>query len=338
MDKRGLAVVALAVATAIGHGCSKGPAPARSEAEAFRAARAAYRAAETPEEKAKVGEDYLAEFPGGAHSAAFAEVVIESPGRNATERRRAYDIVHRALERAADPAVRFQLGLQLFGLSYEVGQPLNLEKLADELAAKRGLTFSENLDVAKAAAKQSLWTLTEKFAYLALAQAAPGAYRAEHGNGKADEKQIAKAVQMRSAFALGYQAWAEFNLGREDEAEDLFKRADRHLTFNYLGIPDEPVRRLWARAEIARGNWARAIALLEPSAVLGGDPVALADLRRAWAGRAGSAKGFDAYLWQARRRLAHKVDDFRLADYSGAEHALSEDRGKVILLAFWFPT
>jgi hypothetical protein len=50
-------------------------------------------------------------------------------------------------------------------------------------------------------------------------------------------------------------------------------------------------------------------------------------------------EGVDEQLSQTRQRLARTIDDFTLADYDGRQHSAADlRRGKVLMLAFWFPT
>lgn len=338
MRKDKLLVVALVVATAIASGCSKHAPPKQSEADAFKAAKAAYYKAESPEEKAEIGRGYLEKYPDGAHAGPMASVVIEYRGRQLGEPERAFATVDGAFQKATDPEVRFAVGMELLPLSYEVKKPIDLDGLVKGLEAKRPLDFNENLDVMEAAVKHAKWALAEASADLALAQATPEAYRADHPNSKATDAGIKKAADRRSTFALAYKAWAMFNLGHQNEAMSLFKKAEENATFNYLGVSDTPLHLFWGEAELAQGNWARATDLLEPSALFGVGDTALADLRKAYAGQHGSETGFDEYLWKERESSSRKVDDFKLPDYEGTEHKLSSLEGKVTYLAFWFPT
>jgi len=338
MRKNGFVTVAMAVLIAFTAGCSRQEVKPADEHAAYKAAKEAYLKAESAEDKAQICEDYLAAFPAGQHAASLAELVIEYRGGELGEPEQAFATVNGALARATDPGVRFEMAMALRPLASEVKQPLDLKEVVDGLAATRPLTFGENLDVVKAAVKDASWELADERAQLALGQATLAAYRAQYPGRKLNDQQLAARVGKRQALALGYSAWAAFNLGRREEAEALFERAEEHATFNYLGACDTPLRRFRGEAALAQEQWEHAVELLEPPAIFGAEHVAMADLRKAYAGRSGSADGFDAYLAEARRRLAKQVDDFTLADYEGAAHALSESSHNVTLLAFWFPT
>ena len=61
--------------------------------------------------------------------------------------------------------------------------------------------------------------------------------------------------------------------------------------------------------------------------------------RAAFIATRGSETGYDEFLAAERVSMARTVDDFELPDYAGAMHRFSDlSKGKVTLLAFWFPT
>lgn len=336
---RRIGTVAVVVAgLAVAGGCSKRVVAPADEGAAYAAAKKAYLATESADERAQIAERYLAEFPGGRHAVAFARAEIENRGRELGEHEKAFNVVSGAISKAEDPGVRFEMAMELLPLATTMHRPLDLAKIVDRLEATRPLSFEENLDVMEAAADHAMWELAWERSQKALAQATVEGYRADHPDSRLDEQKLAARVNKRRELALAYAGWAAFNLGRRDEAEKLFERAEKHATFNYLGACDTPLRRFRGEAELALGHWERAAELLAPQALFGADPVAVVDLKKAYAGRTGSEEGFGAYLAAARHRLARKVDDFQLADYDGKAHSLSETRGKVVLLAFWFPT
>ena len=65
----------------------------------------------------------------------------------------------------------------------------------------------------------------------------------------------------------------------------------------------------------------------------------LSSILRGFQRAPGDDEGFDEFLWATRSELATSVDDFELLDYDGNPVSLSGvGDGKVMLLAFWFPT
>ena len=103
-------------------------------------------------------------------------------------------------------------------------------------------------------------------------------------------------------------------------------------------MPDTPLLRYWGLALLKTGDFDQALEKLAPEAVMGGDEEALHGLKEAYVARSGGEQGFEEYVWRTREELAPRIADFTLPDYEGTPLALSSLQGKVILLAFWFPT
>ncbi len=92
------------------------------------------------------------------------------------------------------------------------------------------------------------------------------------------------------------------------------------------------------RTALKAGDAARAMELLAADALFGDRDDALAGLREAYAVVNNGDDGFADYLWSTRQRLAKNLDAFTLPDYDGVQHEVTGGSGKVMLLAFWFPT
>ena len=333
-----LLVPAMILALAGPVACSKQPGPERSEAEAYAEARSAFAEAETPEAAAAIAEKYLSEFPDGEHAPSFAWVVVEYRGRRLGEREQAFATVMEAMEATADPARRLDLVTTLFPLARELGRPLDLRAAVAALQEERPLAFDENQTVMELAAEAEDWDLVLERAEAALAQATPEAVRAEHPDREMEDERVARRADQRASVALAHRAWALFNTGRAEEAEEVFAEAFERTPRNYVGLPTSPAALFWGRASLERGDAGRAMELLAPLAIMGNDPEAMSALETAWQAVNGSMDGFREYLDTTRKSLARPVDDFTLADYEGTEHTLSEEFGKVTFLAFWFPT
>lgn len=338
MQPRRLLAAAVILSLGVVPACSRKTAPQRTEAEAYSEAKSAYYEAETPEAIAGIAERYLAEFPGGEHAPSFAWVEVEYRGNQLGEKDRAYDTVKAALDAATDPATALDITLTLYPLARELGRPLDIAAAVAAVEKERPLTFRENRSVMEVASKHELWDLLLDRADAALAQATPEAIAAEHPDRKMDADTLQETADRRASEAMAYKAWALHKTGRTGEAETLFAAAEERTLRNYVGLPTSPVALFWGRAALERGDWDRAMELLAPEAVMGGDEEALAGLETAYREKHGSTDGFDEYLTATRRALSRPVDDFTLADYDGTDHTLSKELGKVTLLAFWFPT
>ncbi len=338
MRSRALVAAGVILVLAGAPACSKKTTPRKTEAQAYKEAKAAYYDAETPEAKAAIAETYLAEFPGGEHAPSFVWVEVANRGTRLGQKERAFDTVQAALEATTDPGRRLKIVLTAYPLAKELDRPLDLRAAIAQVEKTRPLSYDENESILEVAAKYKQWQLLLQRADAALAQATAEAVRADNPGRKLGPAKLARMVDGRAAEAMTYTAWALANTGKPEAAERLFATAAGRAPRNFMGLSLVPVALFEGRAALQRGRLDRAMELLAPDAVMGGDPAALAYLKTAWKKKNGSAEGLDDYFRTTRLALARQAADFALPDYQGKEHTLSKELGRVTMLAFWFPT
>lgn len=312
--------------------------PGLTAEEAYQVAREAYYEAETPEEKARIAEEYLASWPDSERAPGLAEALLYYRGEELDDPEGAYRIVSEVLTHVEDPERRFAIGMALVPVAHEVGEPLDPASLAAELAAYRPLTFTEHMDVVDAAEEIDAWRTARDHASDALGLATPEAWRADYPEQEADAAEVAERARKRRAAALAHLGWAQHHLGETDEALATFASAEAVTDTNYVGIPETPLGSYWGRALVDVGRPGEALEKLAPDAVMGGDEDARAALRRAFEATRPDDDDFTEYLWSLRERFAPPVDEFTLTDYDGEQVSLSDFNGQVVMLAFWFPT
>jgi hypothetical protein len=300
----------------------------------------AWNGLETPLEKTTLAENYLAEFPDTEHSGSMAEVVVYYRGHEMEDPQGAYDIVASVFELIKDPEQRFEVGMELLGLSDSVEVPLELAQLANSLGAHRPLTYSEHQQVFETAIDLEEWMVADEHSLAALEMATPEAYRANYPDREFTDEDVAERVQTRKATALAYDGWALYNMGDTELAFARFAAADDLGSVSYLGVPNTPLFSFWGRAALGEGDLDSAVELLGAEAAFGNDgSAAEVYLREAFVAKNGDEEGFEEFLWATRSELATTIDDFRLLDYEGNEISMANvSTGKVTLLAFWFPT
>ena len=308
--------------------------------EAFGELRTAWSEAETSEAKTKLAEDYLARFPDTEYSGSMAGAIVYYRGNDLEDPEGAYEIVSAALEQIEDPEQRFGVSMELLGLSDSVHVPLDIAQVAIDLGAVRPLTYNEDMSVVETAADLEEWTVADEHALGALELATPETYLADYPDREFTDEEVASRVARRKALALAYDGWALYNLGDPELAFERFEAANEANSLTYLGVPDTPLYEFWGRAALGESQFDRAIELLGAETLFGEDGSGAEPyLREAYAAKNGSDEGFDEFLWATRSELATQVDDFELADYEGNSVSLSGvGDGKVMLLAFWFPT
>jgi hypothetical protein len=334
---RRIATMLVIAAVGLGIGCAKGEPDDPVEA-AYKAMRAEYTATDDEAKKAELAEQYLAEFPDTAHSGSMAAVVAYYRGDRLGDQRKVFDVLSAALDRIEDPEARFEVSMAMVPASYEVGRPVDLAAVAGALAAERTLGFEEHYQVMEAAEQHDLWSLAERHADAALAFATEEAYRSDYPDREFSDDQVALRARLRKVQALAYKGWALCNQGRDQECFSLFEEADPLNATSYAGSSETSLNLFWGQALADRGAHEQAMELLLPDALLGDRTNALPPLKEAYVALHGDDEGFEEYLWSERQRMARTIDDFTLPDYDGQPHSLSDRNGKVMLLAFWFPT
>ena len=334
---RNVALVALLLGFA--SACARGGAdPANGTEDPWAALRDAYTEAATPAERADLAERFLADHPDHDRALTALAMAVYPLKDEVRDLARARSLAEATLARTTDPEARFEVRMMLWEVSLEEGAPADLQQVAGELTGTRALAYGELSQLVDAAVRAEQWTLTDEWSRAALRLATVDAFKAENPDTTLTEEQIGERADRRRAFALAHLGWAAFNLGQVDEAEKAFTEAEGVTGRNFAGVASTPLDRFRGQAALRQGDLDRAETLLAPDAVMGGDEEALAGLRQVFAGRNGSEEGFDEYLWSTRQRLARTVTDFALSDYQGATFNFAATRGKVVLLAFWFPT
>jgi tetratricopeptide (TPR) repeat protein len=301
--------------------------------------RAAYNELETTEEKVALVEGFLTKYPDTEYAGRLAGTLAYYRGEEMDDAEGALALLDATLDQNTDPETRFEIAKAMFPLSVEIGEPMDLATIAEELAAVRPLNFVERIEVSDLALEHGQWETGAAYAEAALEKATADDFLADYPDDDYTREEAEAKAARRTIMSLANLGWAKWNLGQPDEAMAAFDEAAPLQTVGYLGFSDLPLDLYRGRALLASGDAEGAIELLTPRAVLASDEDAMEALREAFAVINREEGEFDDFVWSERQRLARTIDDFTLADYEGEMHdfsALSD--GKVTLLAFWFPT
>jgi hypothetical protein len=330
----------LTLITAVGlaAGCSR-PEPTDPADAAFGELREALYAADTRSEVVQLAEGFIGDFPNSRYTGLLAQDIAAYHGKEMGNHDHVYQVLHGALQVIQDPEVRFEVSLALLPSARAVGQPLDAEQIVADLAAERELKFTDHLTVMVAAEEAEEWPMAEKHADAALAFATEEAYRAEYPDLEMEDDEVAERANRRRATSLAYKGWALFRQGWTEDGIAALDEAEEITDADYLGVATTPLDLFRGRALLAQGEFEQALEMLAPDAIFGfSQTTTVALLREAYAAHNGGGDGFEEYLWATRTRLAKHVDDFTLPDYDDTAHTLSDRNGRVVLLAFWFPT
>ncbi len=339
--KRIIFVAGLVIVLGLLGACSKGaPVDAGDPLEqAWTDFRVSYNEAETTEEKVPIIQAFLQEYPDTEYAGRLASALAYYQGEEMNDPAGAYGLLADTLAKNTDPEARYQIGTAMFPLAMELGEPMDLGSVAEELAATRSLDFSEMIDIADLALEHEQWELAAAYAEAALDKATPEAFLADYPDDEYTADEAAAKAERRQVMSLANLGWALWNLEQPDEAMAAFERAAPMKSVSYVGAADTPIDYYHGKAKLAAGDSAAAMELLAASAIMGSDEDAMAALSEAYAAVKGSDEGFDEWIWSQRESLAKTVDTFTLADYEGNIHEFQDlADGNVTLLAFWFPT
>jgi len=291
------------------------------------------------EAKAALMEAFVREHPDTEYAGRLAGGIAYYRGESLGDPAAAYALLNETYGTNTDPETRFELGKAMFPLALELGEPADLDAIAQDLAASRELDFGEMIDVADLAVEHEQWATGAKYAEAALAKATPEAFLADYPDDDYTPEEAAAKADRRKAMSYADLGWALHNMGETDKAMAAFEAGAPLKTVDYLGVADTSIDLYLGKVKLDAGDADGAITLLSPAAIMGSNDDAMAALREAYATVKGNDDGIDEWMWSQREALGKPIDAFTLADYEGNEHdfsALSD--GKVTLLAFWFPT
>ncbi|MCD4747940.1 MAG: hypothetical protein K8R59_01095, partial [Thermoanaerobaculales bacterium] len=167
----------------------------------------------------------------------------------------------------------------------------------------------------------------------------PEAYRAEFPDREISDEKAERRGKRRRVWALPLRGWALANEGLHSEAEADFIEADLLAERNFIGLTDAGLDSLHGRAALLAGKAQQAVDLLGLPAVMGGDLEALEALTLSLEQVREAPVDIVEWSREIRPKLARNSENFSLSDYSENTLDLSDlAKGKVTLLAFWFPT
>jgi len=293
---------------------------------------------EAPEYRVPILESFIVDHPDTSQSVNALGDVIYYRTEKMDDLPGAIDVTRLTLVQTIDPELRFEIGLRLHDLSHRAGEASNLAAVADELAGHRELGFVDHLDVVEVAERSEDWEIMLEHAKAMEAFANEAAFRAGYPDDDFTDERVEFSVNRRRSWVLAYQGGALTNLGRLEEAEDVFRRAeDVPATTDFLGIPETPIDVYRGQAALLLGRPDEAAELFAHSAVMGGDPEALEGLENAYLAINGSDDGVADYILSVRERIARLMAEVTLADYEGLPVSLGPTTGRVMVISFWNP-
>jgi len=309
-----------------------------TEEEAYTAADAAYEKAATPTAKIQVWKDFLEKYPGSPHALEAVDTAVYHYMEDLKRPEEAWTFIQKVQTTIRDP--RELLKLQVISLPV-LGKLKAADKIKHIAAvlSEKPMNFDEHMAVSNACVEVERWDLALNHARAAAEFATPESFKADNPGKEFAPDRLERYVNMRKAECLTNAAWAQANLGRFEESLKTFEEARPVTVFSFVGAAEPPFDLYLGKTYLMQKDYAKAMETLTPAAVFAGDADACEAMRAAYDASKGPAEGFDTHLEALREKLAKTVTDFTLPDYKGAPHTYSDlQKGRVVLLSFWFPT
>jgi len=289
-------------------------------------------------EQVAAAKDFLQQFPDTEHTREVAGNAVYLLSEKLGDATGADALLVDLNERVRTTETRTALAGMRLGVLAKLRRTDALRVAAEEYTAGRELRYGDHQRVFEAALECGDWDLALAHAERALPLSTAEAFLADNEKRKPSEQRITDGARRRRVGALAARGWALANLGRLEEALPVLEEAHDTDFSGYMGNRESAAGSYLGRALAMAGRCAKAEPVLVVEALYGGDPAARKALLDCHTAAAGETD-FDAYLGQARRRMARPIDDFTLPDYGSVTHRFSDlHNGEVALLAFWFPT
>lgn len=307
--------------------------------EEFRKTLAEYRTLKTDEEKFKIWYGFLDSFPDSRYTFSIMQFLVNGYFlEQANNPDGATKFIDGMLGKIVDPDIRTQakgLFIPVYGMAGKINE---LRALADAMSEEGKLGYIEHTLFQEAAIEAEAWDMVLEHSDATLALSTPEAVKADFPNRNFSEEELGERAGDRKANSLTNRGWALINLGKAEEGIAAFEEANEYVGQFYVGFPDNNLGIYWAKALIKQGEHESAMKKIAAEAVFGFREEPKKILQELFAKRNGGEEGYEDFVWELRKKLAKTTDDFTLPDYDGQNHKFSDLRGKVTLLAFWFPT
>lgn len=312
-----------------------GPQPGADEY--FNQTKLRFEKAKDAAERVTLCEEFLAKFP----ESRYTRTLLAVAKAQYKELGRLTDYVHlvEGLQpKMTDPKLQHTVTMALAEGYADTGAGDKLTALAGKLASGKEAGYNTYYPLVEDFAKAGMWHEALTYAERTKAFTTAAAYQADYPNRSFSAKDLDSRVHGRQASVLAYTGWAKANLGRTGEALADYQAADKLTERPLMGYSPNSLDIFWGRTLLKTNQVEAAIDRLAPGALFAYDPDFTTYLKEAWKAKPGHPATYEAFLDQLRPRFAKAMPAFTLNDYQGQPFTSSSLKGKVVMLAFWFPT
>jgi tetratricopeptide (TPR) repeat protein len=272
-----------------------------------------YRGMETDEEKIQLWLEFLDRHPGEEGTAGVVEYLTHM----------------QYLSDEKDPAAAIAFVKEHMAMAKDEKAKADFDDVFFELMGEIGIEDG---------AKADDWTMVLAFGEERLNALTPEKVRAEAEDEELTDEQVAERIRDRKGEALYRIGKANVQLGEVEKGLAAYKDASAFVPLSAAGFSYSDFYKAWARTLLDTGDHKAAMNTIAADAVTAGDEDALAIFKEAYLADGGSESRFDGYVEKLRLEVAKPVPSFAAYDYDGKKLEYGNLKGKVTLLAFWFPT
>jgi tetratricopeptide (TPR) repeat protein len=306
--------------------------------EAYKLARQDFRDAETTDAKLEIAKGFLDEFPASEHTVEVADMIFYFQGVEQGDMKGAIAYTRKIRKKISDAQIATDLDVKLGQMFSKAGRADDFTAIGERLAVSDRLSFTQHIDLIKAAVEVGSWDIVKTSCATARRFANPDAYRADYPSNVISDEEAEARAQNRLGMILIYQGWAKANTGRPAEALEDFAAADGLVTKNVVGVSNDPLDTYWGKTLMLQGRYREAFERLAVEALIVGNEEAHDALLESYVAFNGSEKGFDDYASSYQKKAAKTIDDFSLPGFSEGRYSLGDLKGDVTLICFWHPT
>lgn len=319
------------------------PAPTGTlkPADDFKATLDAYGKATDAEVKARLWFDFLARNPNNNYTPGtifglvnryFLDLKKDPEGAVRFAVKNVAQITDEKLKRRADSGL-----MRLYG---RLGKKDEMRQLVGRMQTRGPLDLVERITAAEASLEARDWDFARNHCEALLEENTPERVRSEPGQEKSSGEQLQRSLDRNRGRALFMLGRAALELNDCKTSLGHFGEAGKLATYDYVGLPSWPFSDLnlhWAKALLRSGNPEAALDRISRDAMILERKSALevlADAHRA-AGLKGSLR---EYIDHTKPSITRDMAPFSAYDYDRKKVSYDSLKGKVTLLAFWFPT
>lgn len=316
------------------------PAPAEDKADVvnddFQAMVKTYQAASDQDQKFEALTDFLTKHPDSDRTSSVIGAAIRAKFMADQENpdvEKAVEFVKAHLAKVKNPDNLAATKTVLLGIYAEAGKTEELKDLLSDLGDPEAVPLSAALEVYPIAQQAKMWDVVADYAKASVTK-----LDAELAKADPADLQTTRGLIRDRGEAMEALASALSEKGEVDQALEIFAEAEKSISFNFAGIVYGDFRSSYASALLKKQDYNKAMEVLTPDVVFLNKESAFDLYKEAYLAAGNKESELSAHLENQRKALGKTVPEFTVYDYEGKAVNYSDIKGKVTLLAFWFPT